>query len=236
MASLIRRYYTARDGTRTMARKWYGEYRDAGGNLNRVPLHANKSLARQMLAKLVENAALEKAGLRPALAEHQERPLSAHLDDWHKALEAKDNTAEYVALKVGRARALFQGCGFGSLGDVAPEKAEAWLAELRRGGASVQTSNHYLDAAKAAAGAHPADAQAFARHSKISLTMDRYHHQEAARTARAVAAMPAIGGKCLAVPLAVDGLGPSGTAGDGLAKDLWAALVWVAWVMMREAK
>lgn len=58
MANLYRQEYTTEDpetGKRTKHRskKWYGQYRDADGVRQRVPLSTDKSAAQAMLSELV---------------------------------------------------------------------------------------------------------------------------------------------------------------------------------------
>src|SRR5262249_584937 len=48
------------DRIRLASRKWYGEYRDAAGVLQCVPLATDKTAAGQMLAELVRRAELKK--------------------------------------------------------------------------------------------------------------------------------------------------------------------------------
>ena len=52
------------DRYRVPAAKWYGQYADASGALQRVPLSENKTVAQQMLNELVRKAELGKVGIR----------------------------------------------------------------------------------------------------------------------------------------------------------------------------
>src|SRR5262249_37054215 len=79
--------------------------------------------------KLAE-AAKAEAGLADPFAEHRKRPLLEHLDDYARALEVKGDTPEHVRLTTGRVRALLEGCGFATAGDVDPARAADWLASL----------------------------------------------------------------------------------------------------------
>jgi integrase/recombinase XerD len=164
VASIYRPTYTDRaTGQKKKLAKWYGKYRDAAGVLVRAPLSENKQAAQQMLANLVKQAELERAGVVDPFARHSKRPLIEHLDEWEAELRSGDCTAAGVSLRVGRARRLIVGCGFAFIADISGSEAEKWLGRLRedgialrcgRGkrqqrGASVQTSNFYLAAAKA---------------------------------------------------------------------------------------
>jgi hypothetical protein len=62
------------DRIRLLSEKWYGEYTDANGHPQRVPLSTDKTAAGQMLAELVRKAELGKAGIADPFAEHRKRP------------------------------------------------------------------------------------------------------------------------------------------------------------------
>ena len=167
MASLIRRYFKSIDKetgqpTRTMAQKWYGQYLetiiDAGGNqqqkLRRIPLDANKGKAKAMLNEIVHKMerklAMAKAGIVNPFEDHAKRPLLCHLDDWEKVLKARDNTDEYVALKIARAKKIITACKFKVIADFSASRVEGCLADMRKDSprCGTQTSNHYLGAIK----------------------------------------------------------------------------------------
>jgi integrase len=134
--------------------KWYGQYADANGQTQRVPLSMNKTVAQQMLAALVNKNENAKIGVVDPCEEHSRRPLTEQLDDFRRYLEDKDNTAEHVALSVNRIQAVLDGCGFVFIRDLAPGPVLHYLAERRKlprkkGGISVASSNHYVRAIKA---------------------------------------------------------------------------------------
>ncbi len=149
-------YPLTRDGAKYLkpAKKWYGQFTDAAGVTRRVPLSANKEAARQMLAEAVKAAELEKAGVRDPFAPHRASPLAQHLDGYAASFADKGHTARQADQAVSRCRAVFDGCRFRTLTDLDAEEVEKWLARRRatpkgEGGFGVQTSNHYLTAAKA---------------------------------------------------------------------------------------
>jgi len=76
------------------------------------------------------------------------RPLLQHVDDWQADLENKDNTITHCKLITNRVRRLLQGCRFTFYGDIDAAAVAAWLAQRRRDGLSVQSSNFYLQNAK----------------------------------------------------------------------------------------
>src|SRR5713226_2646743 len=90
---------------------WYGKYSAADGIVG-VPLCTDKTASKQMLAKLVIDTKMGQLGMADPYAAHRLRPLPEHLADFRRALDAKGNTPEYVALVSGRLEALANGCGW----------------------------------------------------------------------------------------------------------------------------
>ena len=111
----------------TVSAKWYGT---AGGR--HVPLCRDKQTAERMLRKREADQGLAEVGLTDPFAEHRRRPLADHLADFAAHLRAKGDTEEHVRLTAARVTAMFDGCGFGRLGDVDAGRAAEWLAALRR--------------------------------------------------------------------------------------------------------
>src|SRR5262249_10592356 len=90
---------------RLMSKKWYGKYQDADGRPRCVPLATDRTAAEQMLAALVREAELGKAGVTDPFAAHRKRPLAEHLADFATALRAKGDTAKHVRLTLARLQA-----------------------------------------------------------------------------------------------------------------------------------
>lgn len=152
MARIFRQRYTKstpddRKVTKT-SRKWYIEFRDAEGIRRRVPGYTDKPATQQLAAELERRAAQEQSGLVDRFAEHRKRPLTEHVDDFHEALAAKGTTEKHADLVTGRVRRALEGCRFTFWPDLSASKAQAYVAELRNGGVSVQTCNFYLQAIK----------------------------------------------------------------------------------------
>ena len=126
-------YPLTRDGTCYLkpAKKWYGQYTDAGGATRRVPLSANKEAARQMLAELVKKAELEKAGVSDPFAAHRTKPLAEHLAAWERSLAAGGSGGNYISQKVKRAGVVVAACQAAVLADLTAERVELALASLR---------------------------------------------------------------------------------------------------------
>jgi hypothetical protein len=136
---------------------WYGQYRDAAGRTRRVPLSADKSAAQIKLGDLVKKAAMGEAGAADPYEEHRGRPLSGHLDDYRKALEAEGNTPRHVAKQISRCGAIAAGCRFRTSADLDAHRIKVWLSERRKASSApgaggrpfgLATSNHYITAIK----------------------------------------------------------------------------------------
>lgn len=111
--------------------KWYAKYRDAAGVVRVVPLSPSKDAARLMLTDVLKRVENEKAGVIDRTADHRERPLFTHLDDWLAGLRGNGRGPEYVALKASRVRAAVEGCGWVFPGDMTADRLETFLADLR---------------------------------------------------------------------------------------------------------
>jgi integrase len=148
---------------------WYGQYKDAEGRIQRKPLCADKQKAKEMLNKLVTDAKMAQIGLADPFANHRKRPLmcpgcrstgkkeddercqcveGAHLTDYRRYLEAKGDTAEHVELTVCRIGLILEGTKAKFIDQISPSRVLEYLAQRRREGISIATSNHYLRAIK----------------------------------------------------------------------------------------
>ncbi len=131
------------------AAKWCADVRMANGRRKRVRLSPNREAAAVMLADLLKKIENEKAGVRDPFADQYKRPLSAHLDDWKASLKASGRSDEYIALKLTRVRAAFEGCGFVFIPELSADRLEAFLHKLRtEQGRSIQTTNDWLQAVR----------------------------------------------------------------------------------------
>ena len=86
------------------------------------------------------------------------KALSEHLNDWSAALTAKGSSPFHVEVVTGRARRVFDRCGFRFFSDVNASKVMTCLDEMRKDavnaaggikrGISSQTFNFYLQAVR----------------------------------------------------------------------------------------
>jgi integrase len=153
MASLYKKPITITDprtGERVKAksRKWWGRFRDENGVERRVPLAADKIAAKAMLNELVVKAERRAAGTLDPFDDQAKRPLKHHVDDFEVYQRSKGNTEQHVGEVTTKVRKIVDGCKWTFIRDISASAVHRHLAELRTGGLSVQTSNHYLRAIK----------------------------------------------------------------------------------------
>ncbi|MCI0460338.1 MAG: helix-turn-helix domain-containing protein [Gemmataceae bacterium] len=110
---------------RVVSPTWYGWVNSAA-----VPLCTNKTAAEIMLADLVRKAENAEVGIRDPFEQHQKRPLTEHLADYRRELEARGNAPRYISLVSSRLADLLSGCGFVFIPDLSASRVSDWLASL----------------------------------------------------------------------------------------------------------
>ena len=168
------------------SKKWWGRYRDETGVERRVPLASDKSAAQAMLNELVVKAERRAAGTLDPFEDHAKRPLSDHVDDFEAHLRNKDNTAQHVQEVSVKVRKIVANCKWSFIRDTSASDVQQFLAELRAGGLSVQTSNHYLRAIKQFSRWLVRDRRApddpLLHLAKLNVQVDRRHDRRALST------------------------------------------------------
>ena len=175
--------YRGTDGEKRKTGKWYVEVVDANGRARRMPGFENRAVSEELWRKLSKLSALRTAGLpltadlaqwlatmpEGMLARLTEwglveadqltayrtacQPIKAHLEDYKRALLARESCPEHVATTAKRIETVFKKYDVRNLSDVNATRTAQALAELRRGdkdkpGVSIATSNAYLAAVK----------------------------------------------------------------------------------------
>ena len=84
-----------------------------------------------MLAKLAGDSQFAGVGIADPFAEHRDRPLSGHAEDYGRYLAAKGDTAGHVKKAVARCRAVLDGIGAEAFEDLQPSAVVEFLASLR---------------------------------------------------------------------------------------------------------
>ena len=112
---------------------WYGAYRNGKDKIINAPLCANKTVAQEMLAKLVHDARLQKSGLMDADFEDTRNKLLAdHLEAYRKRLESSGNCPEHVKKTISNCQAILTACRFVFFADLNQAAVENHLHDLRR--------------------------------------------------------------------------------------------------------
>lgn len=133
-------------------KKWYAEYRDANGDLQRVPGYRDKRTTEQMLAQLEKTADQQRAGILPKNLEDHRRQLSDLLNDFVDVLRSRDSSQRHIDDTERMLRAILKGCRWKQPGDMNSDRLASFLKGLRsrkKKPLSTASSNHYLTAAKA---------------------------------------------------------------------------------------
>lgn len=140
------------DGTTFTERTqyWWGTYRDpATDKIEKVPLRtADKTAAATLLKEIERRAALAFAGLVNPFEAQQRRPLREHVDEFEKYLVGKGNLPRYARNVTNYIRRALEACRWRTWPDLSAAGLVEHLAELRRGGLAVKSSNHRLSAVK----------------------------------------------------------------------------------------
>jgi len=76
------------------------------------------------------------------------KPLDEHVNDYARALADRGNTQSHIDLTVQRIRTILAGIGANTFADVTADAVAHYLADRRRNGLSIASSNHYLTAIK----------------------------------------------------------------------------------------
>jgi len=152
MASIFHQKYTVKDKNGKTVRKqskfWYIDYKTAEGTRKRVKGFKDKQATAQLAAKLEKESELAQAGIVDKYKEHRKKLLSEHLRDLKASLMNKGTTEKHAYLVYNRAKAVIESCNFTYISDVSASKTQRYLAERRRDGLSIRSSNFYLQAVK----------------------------------------------------------------------------------------
>jgi integrase len=134
------------------SKTWFGRYTDGAGQQHQVKLSESKETARRMLAKLAGDAQLAGVGIVDPFAEHRQRPLLSHLEDYRRVLEAGAVTRHYAGKTVSHCEAIIKGCGFAKIADLDPAAVVEFLGTLRQDGAAPRLpAGGWFDVPEAAA-------------------------------------------------------------------------------------
>jgi integrase len=128
--------------------KYYVRYRDVDGIQRTVPGYTDREATKQLEARLKKEAALAKEGVVDRYKEHRKKALKQHLDEFKDNQLNRGVTEKQAKQVFNRCKAVIDACKFVFIGDVSASKVEWYLANRRKEGLSIRTSNFYLGALK----------------------------------------------------------------------------------------
>ena len=129
------------------SRRWYVRLWDKDANRWREwRAYIDKRASTAKEIEIVKRIERGEVGLIDPFGQGRRLPLAKHLDDFAEYLEDKGNTPDHVDRTVARCRRVFDLIGAATVTGVTAGNVEACLADLRRGGLSPSSSNHYLRA------------------------------------------------------------------------------------------
>ena len=149
MARLFKQVYSKRmpDGSmkRSTGTAWIAEFRSTDGTVKRRSTKTGDKSAAQQLAAEWERQDVRAAayGIDTRQAGHAQRLLSEHVVDWKKALLDKGTGQGHVDLSVTRVERILAAIKATRWADVDANKIAGYLADRRRKGLSIESSNHY---------------------------------------------------------------------------------------------
>lgn len=133
---------------------WYARYRDADGRPRRVSTGCeDEQAARRVLSDLLAGVEKVRAGIitstEAKVAEHADKPLLQHVDDYLMHLEVKRVRGRRVSEGYrrclrGRVTRVVKECGFRRLGGIARHEVECWLLKAEEADMAAGTRNEYL--------------------------------------------------------------------------------------------
>jgi integrase len=166
--------YKNRDGKKRKAAKWYLDFADHNQLRHKIPAFADKRLSEGLGRNIEALINCRTAGLEPdvklnqwietmpdsllkkfvswGLIEGQRteitKPLSEHISEYIKILEAKGFSRDYVVRSKNRLKKIVADCRFYYFRDVTKSAVEIYSGKLKKDGYSKTSRGHYIDALK----------------------------------------------------------------------------------------
>ncbi|MHC4280429.1 MAG: tyrosine-type recombinase/integrase [Planctomycetota bacterium] len=153
MASIFKQQYTSRDPTtgKKVKKKtvhWYIDYKAEDGSRKRIKGYKDKQATKELAAQLELEAGQAQRGMVDKYKDHRSRALLKHLEDFKATLIHKGTTEKHAYLVYNRAKAVIENCKFIYMSDISASRVQRYLAERRKEGLSIRSSNFYLQAVK----------------------------------------------------------------------------------------
>jgi hypothetical protein len=132
---------------RKRGRHWYYRYVDADGVKQERKGCPDKRVTEELARAAESESARIKAGVIDpralGLRDHDARPLTTHIKDWHAYLLAKGATRDHAELSQARVTRLIELARIGRISELTPSKAQAALKAIHDAGAALRTVCHY---------------------------------------------------------------------------------------------
>jgi integrase len=137
---------------RKRGRVWYFKFIDGDGR----PVERKGCPDRRATEEMARAAESEAAKIRAGLTDprelahrqHEARPLSEHVRDWHAFLVGKGSTQQHADLSRNRVNRLIDLARAKRLPDLSPSRVQAALKAIRDEGVSLRSVHHYTRAVK----------------------------------------------------------------------------------------
>ncbi len=170
--NVIRATYKDRSGSKRKSAKWYLDFADHNRLRHKIPAFADKRLSEALGRNIESLANCRIAGLEPdsklnqwietvpdgllkkfvswGLIDGQRteitKPLTEHIADYAKVLEAKGRSADYVTRSVNRLIKIVSDCRFCFFRDITRSAVETYSGRLQKDGYGDTSRGHYLSA------------------------------------------------------------------------------------------
>ena len=166
--------YKDRDGKKRKTAKWYIDFSDHNQLRHKIPAFADKRLSEGLGRNIESLVNCRIAGLEPdkklnqwiedlpdrllkkfvswGLIEGQRteitKPLSQHISDYVKTLEAKGYSRDYVVRTKNRLKKIVSDCRLTYFRDITKSVVEIYSGKMKKDGYSKTSRAHYIDALK----------------------------------------------------------------------------------------
>src|SRR5260370_6429687 len=115
MAEVFQPSYTVTDPAtgkkiKRTSRTWHIRYYTPDGQRHRVKGYRDRKATEALATELERRGIRLDAGLADPLDEHAKKPLAEHAEDYRRYLAARNNTADYVQLMLGRILTCLAAC------------------------------------------------------------------------------------------------------------------------------
>ena len=163
--------YKDKNGKKKKCNHYYLTFTDNRGSRRRLPAYSNKRASEKLSEKIeellssggilspdlqrwIENLSektrdqLVKFGLIDKARTIAAKPLTEHIEDYRKSLEANNRTAGYIKTSIASIKKTIAECTFVNCSDIQAEKVESYLANWRNKSIGIRTSNFHLKALK----------------------------------------------------------------------------------------